>query len=161
MTTQTITVTHILPTGTAFGATTSKPPESVFIPGKVAREADVVVGQQVEAILVPNTMQPDRTPWLAAQINILPPMTRPQVSTLPSVADRVLETLKEGGEWTDFEMSDILGVDPREVTEALETIYNKDLCAKYQLWRKRSDAEPSDEWFTCFPDEVDFVTGAE
>ena len=157
MNTQTITVTHILHSGTAFGATASRPPESVFIPGKAAEQSGLVVGQQVEAVLVPNTMQPERTPWLAAQINLLPPMTRPQVEEVPTIESWVLSALREGGEWTVADMSVYLEVHSDQVAEALETIYNKDLCAKYQLWRKRSDTEPSDEWFTCHPDEVEFI----
>ncbi len=157
MNTQNVIVTHILPTGTAFGATTSKPAESVFIPAHLSDPAGVVVGQEVEAMLVPNTMQPDRTPWLAVKIDLLPP-TSVQVEEVFSTEDCVLETLREGGEWTVGDMAGHLGAGPDAVADALETIYNKDLCAKYQLWRKRSDTEPSDEWFTCYPDEVGFST---
>jgi len=153
---QNVIITHILPTGTAFGATVGKPAESVFVPGHVASPAGVVVGQEVSAMLLPNTREPDRTPWLAVALEALTPAG--QVDETSDTYDRVLETLRDGGEWTDFEMSDHLGADPSVVSAALEAIYNKDLCAKYQLWRKRSDAEPSDEWFTCFPDEVEFVT---
>jgi hypothetical protein len=170
-----IIITHILPTKTAFAVTNTHPAEAVFIPGKIASMHSLVEGQEVEALLVPNNHQPERTPWLAARIELLPPASNlrpapdPEPDPEPSLEDRVLEVLREGGEWTDFEMAEYLpfktekylSADPREVSEALETIYNKDLCSKYQLWRKRSDAEPSDEWFTCYPDEVDFVTGVE
>jgi hypothetical protein len=127
----------------------------------VAEQSAIVVGQQVEAVLVPNTMQPERTPWLAAQINLLPPMTRPQIEEVPTIEKWALEALREGGEWTIPAMAEHLAAGPKQVAEALETIYNKDLCSKYQLWRKRSDTEPSDEWFTCHPEDVEFVTGVE
>lgn len=160
MSTQNIIIAHILPTGTAFAVTQSRPAESVFVPGKVASDAGIVVGEEVEAILVPNVREPECTPWLAAKINLLAPESV-QVEEIPSVEDRVLGVLKEGGEWTIPAMTEHLGAGSKQVADALETIYNKDLCAKYQLWRKRSDTEPSDEWFTCYPDEVDFVTGVE
>jgi hypothetical protein len=160
MNTQNVIVTHILPTGTAFGATTGKPAESVFIPGHIASPAGVVVGQEVEAMLVPNTREPERTPWLAVKLDLLAPASV-QVDDVFSVEDCVLEALREGGEWTVEDMAVHLGAGRSAVADALETIYNKDLCAKYQLWRKRSDTELSDEWFTCYPDEVDFVTGVE
>ncbi len=157
MSTQNIIITHILPTGTAFAVTQSRPAESVFVPGKVACDAGIVVGEEVEAILVPNVREPERTPWLAAKINLLSPASA-QEDEVFSVEDCVLETLREGGEWTVSDMAGHLGAGIDAVADALETIYNKDLCAKYQLWRKRSDAEPSDEWFTCYPDDVGFVT---
>jgi len=152
-----IIVTHVLPTATAFGATLSRPSEAVFIPGSISRMLKLEVGQQVQALLVPNTMQPDRTPWLAARIERAELVTT-QHTTL---SDQVLEELREGGEWTAKQMAAHLGVDPNLVSGILESAYNQDLCAKYQLWRKRSDSRPSDEWFTCYPDEVDFVAGVE
>ncbi len=159
MNTQNVIVTHILPTGTAFGATTGKPAESVFIPAHLATPAGVVAGEKVEVVLVPNTREPERTPWLAVKLDLLPPAAR--VEEVPSIERRALSTLREGGEWAVGDMAVHLDVHADRAADALQTIYNKDLCAKYQLWRKRSDTEPSDEWFTCYPDEIEFLAGAE
>jgi antitoxin component of MazEF toxin-antitoxin module len=162
---QPIIVTHVLSTKTAFGVTSSRPPEAVFIPGKISAMLGLVEGQEVNAQLVPNTMQPERTPWLAVRVELKPPAAatpREGSSELvTTLEDRVLEALRDGGEWGVADMATHLGADPSRVGEVLEAAYNRDLCAKYQLWRKRSDAEPSDEWFTCYPDEVEFVSGAE
>jgi DNA-binding transcriptional ArsR family regulator len=161
MSIQNVIITNILPTGTTFAATQTSPSRAVFVPAHLAEPAGVVVGEEVRATLVPNTMHPERTPWLAIKLETLAPLAPAPVSNKPSTEGRVLGILREGGEWTVGDMATHLGVDPSEVSEALEALYNKDLCSKYQLWRKRSDAEPDSEWFTCFPDEVDFVAGEE
>lgn len=59
-----IIITNVLDTKTAFGMLIGKS-ESVFIPGKVAEASKLRIGQTVNAMLVPNTHMPDRTPWLA------------------------------------------------------------------------------------------------
>ena len=63
-----IIITNILQTKTAFGMIVGKS-ESVFIPGRVAECTRIKIGQTVTATLVPNTTQPDKTPWLAVFID--------------------------------------------------------------------------------------------
>ena len=64
-----IEITNILNTKTAFAVTSGPRRESVFIPGRVAELCSLYVGQRVEAMLVPNTTQPEKTPWLAVFID--------------------------------------------------------------------------------------------
>jgi hypothetical protein len=64
-----IEITNILNTKTAFAVTSGPRRESVFIPGRVAELCSLYVGQRVEAMLVPNTTQPEKTPWLAQYIS--------------------------------------------------------------------------------------------
>lgn len=63
-----ITITNVLPTATAFAVITNNPSVAIFIPGKVADACHLRVGQIVDALLIPNTTRPDKTPFMAAHI---------------------------------------------------------------------------------------------
>jgi hypothetical protein len=173
----TIQITHILPTGTCFGVTQDKPQdkpvESVFIPGTVARDLGLVVGQAVEALLVPNSHQPERTPWLAAKIDLVPPAastpTTPPAAEL-SIADRVHEVMRDGGVWTVATMFEELfpgadksaGIkDYNAISTALRSMFARNHCAKFQLWRSPDQSKPGREWFTCYPEKADVAEWAE
>jgi len=151
-----ILITYILPTNTAFGVTAAHPHEAVFIPARVTEATGIVVDQEVDAILIPNAKDSERTPWMAVRIEV----KRTAGLTAPSLEDRILEVLRDGGEWNTADMAKHLKADPDRVGETLNGIYRRDLCARYQLWRKHSAAEPSEEWFTCYPEEVEFLAEA-
>jgi hypothetical protein len=151
-----IIVTHILPTQTAFGATTTAPAEAVFIPSKISRLLGLVVGQEVEALLVPNTMQPERTPWLAARIEV-PELTG-------SIAEQVQSVMRDGGVWTLADMFEELFpgearatslTEYNAVSAALRGMFTRGDCAKFQLWRLPNQTKASREWFTCYPEKAD------
>ena len=167
-----IIVTHILPTGTAFGATATKPTEGVFIPGAIARATGVVVGQEVDAHLVPNTMQPERTPWLAVRIEAKPPLVAEKAKP-ELVSTKVQAVMREGGVWTVATMFDELfpGADKtaglkdyNAISAALRAMFARGDCAKFQLWRSPDQSRPGREWFTCYPEKADvdeWIEGAE
>ena len=166
-----IIITHILPTGTAFAVTKEKPVESIFIPGTVARGTGVVVGQEVSAILVPNAHQPERTPWLAARIDLLPPAgaslpdaPKPPEPPKLSIAERVHEVMQESGVWTVASMFEELfpGADKsagikeyNAISSAMRAMFARGDCAKFQLWRSPDQTKPGREWFTCYPEKAD------
>ena len=158
-----IIVTHILPTGTAFGATSGMPPAAVFIPGSVTRATGLVVGQEVDAQLVPNTMQPERTPWLAARIET--ERGQPTAGAKSElVSAKVQEVMCNGGVWTVATMFEELyphadkSTNLREynaVSSALRSMFARNHCAKFQLWRSANQSKSSREWFTCYPEKAD------
>lgn len=61
-----ILITNILPSKTSFGQTATG--EQIFIPSAVAAKHDLEVGTFVNAMLVVNTMNPQKTPWLCIKI---------------------------------------------------------------------------------------------
>jgi hypothetical protein len=150
---QPIIVTHILPTTTAFGATRTSPPESVFIPGKLAHAAGLVVGQEVMVQLVPNTMQPDKTPWLAAYVEMSPPKGEAAPKEL------VMELLREGAVWTSTDVATELGMTIQAASAALAEAFNSGLCAMFEL--RKSPSTVSKRWFTCYPDHADVAEWVE
>jgi hypothetical protein len=149
---QTIIVTHILPSGTAFGATTTRPTEAVFIPASVSRSTDIVVGQEVEAQLVPNTMQPERTPWFAARLKLKPVSGGSEL-----VNAKVKKVMRDGGVWTAGTMATELGdgTGTAETLTELNAMFNQGLCAKFELWKNPGHMAPAKQWFTCYPDHVE------
>ena len=92
---QTILLTNQLATGSAFALTQNN--ENVFIPSKVMLEKGVRVGQQVQAIVVPNATHGHKTPWMAVTIlddaPIQPPQPQARRDTL---AELILEDLDQG-----------------------------------------------------------------
>ena len=160
-----ITITNILPTGTAFAATVGNHPEAVFVPGKVAAATGIVVGQRVMALLVPNTFKPDSTPWMAARIDMAAANSEPlEPMVHMPVSERVRAELKRGGVWTLADLyshlfpGDTRGKGLRDYTaisNTLRTMFAKGECAKFQMWRTADQSKPSREWFTCYPERAD------
>jgi hypothetical protein len=160
-----ITITNVLPTGTAFAATVTASPEAVFIPGKVATITGVTIGQRVMALLVPNTFKPESTPWMAARIEMAAANVDPvrPMAHLP-IAERVRQALREGGVWTLASLyahlfpNDMRSEGLRDynaVSSALRSMFASGECAKFQLWRSADQSKPSREWFTCHPERAD------
>jgi hypothetical protein len=156
---QKITVTHVLDTGTSFGVTMASPPIAVFIPGKVAAEYKLEAGQIVEALLVPNAHQPEKTPLLATRI-----VVERKESVEDSVAMMVRRVMKRGGVWTVATMRHELYPDVRDeeatrlynaISSALRAMFARGDCAKFQLWRSPDQSKAGREWFSCYPEKAD------
>jgi hypothetical protein len=68
MNTTKIIITNVLPTNSAFAVMQDDHKQNVFIPSKVFDVSPFEIGDDVDAVLVPNGHQHDKTPWLAARI---------------------------------------------------------------------------------------------
>lgn len=152
-----IIVTHILDSKTAFAATKKSPSEGVFIPSKISQMFSLVAGQEVEAVLVPNTMQPDRTPWLAVRVEPIPPATlRKETKAKELVSIKVERVVKAGGVWTVQDLAEELEIeDEVSIEKALRSMYARGDCAKFQMLWASDNGDPSAEWFTCYPENAD------
>jgi hypothetical protein len=120
---QTILLTNQLATGSAFALTQNN--ENVFIPSKVMLEKGVRVGQQVQAIVVPNMTRPDRTPWLA--VSILDAAPAPQEDAL---AEMILDLIESDGRGTVEEIATSLNMADAKISAKLS-----ELAASGQLVR--------------------------
>ena len=107
-----IEITNILPTKTAF-AVTLPDGVPVFIPGRVADRSNIRVGQRVPATLIPNTSQPEKTPWMASYI-----APQPQVDEL---AEAILEDM-ENGPATALEVAESIGQDVAVVARKMKSM---------------------------------------
>ena len=180
---ETITITNVIHTGSAFGVKHSTG-ESCFIPTSVMSAADLRSGDTVPAFLVPNpnAAVAHRTPWLVRYVHRqkeeLPvthaPAPEPVVSTpavAPPTVRATIETfvrskMLEGGVWTvgsmyreylgnpEAKRADNLPVYNR-VMAVLVKMFDADECAKWSMWAKASQTKPGKEWYSCYPKTVD------
>jgi len=92
---ETVIITNQLPTDTSFGVTLNG--EQVFIPPMVTRELDLKMGEKRELMLVPNHVQPERTPWCAIAVPV-------EAEKTGDLIDEVSDILVAGGIWTNATM---------------------------------------------------------
>lgn len=157
-----IVITNQLQTMSSFAVRMDGVDGAVFIPARIAEEHGLSVGDSIEAMLVPNSTQADRTPWLAVRVDA----AEPPIEETPgiSVADKVRGTMRDGGVWTQASMFNHLFPNGERtemqeeynaVSAAFRAMFNKGECAKFQLWRTAKQSKPGREWFTCYPDSAD------
>lgn len=158
-----ITITNQLPSMSSFGVRLDGTEGAVFIPSKIVNQFKLEVGDTVEALLVPNATQSDRTPWLAVRVEPAKAPAPIQQLDYP-IIERVRDVMREGGVWTQATMFEELFPDCdrterldeyNAITAAFRSLFNKGACSKFQLWRTASQSKPSREWFTCYPDNAD------
>jgi hypothetical protein len=121
-----IIVTNILPTGTTF-ALLADTMESVFVNASVSKFAGLQVGETVQAEIVPNHQQPDRTPWQATKImrNAAPPVV--------GLEQRVTDELWVE-EATAKELSEALGADETAVQVTLDRMMSQGKIKAYSVY---------------------------
>lgn len=68
MTPTDLILTNRLTTGTAFAVLAEDMGQSVFIPAKIIAGLELSPGDKISAIIVPNSREPDKTPWMAVSI---------------------------------------------------------------------------------------------
>lgn len=122
---QQIMITNKLHTGTAFAVLADDMTQNVFIPSKLALDANLRPGQKVQAIVVPNMTRPDRTPWLA--VSILDDAPLPQDDAL---AEMILDTIAFDGRGTVEEIATSLNMADAKISAKLS-----ELAASGQLVR--------------------------
>ena len=121
-----IIVTNILPTGTTF-ALLADTMESVFVNASVSKFSGLQVGETVQAEIVPNHQQPDRTPWQATKImrNAAPPVV--------GLEQRVTDELWVE-EATTKELSEALGADETAVQVTLDRMMSQGKIKAYSVY---------------------------
>lgn len=135
MQTTDILITNILSTGTGFAVLADDMNQNVFMPAKVLYGTNVRRGDRVAALLVPNQVKPDKTPWVAIQINDVPPA--PQ----SNLGDKIRWELANGPA-TTIELAGILKVNSSDVQRALEAMK----LPRTDLWAlEMADLMPEDE----------------
>jgi len=121
-----IIITNILPTGTAF-ALLADNMESVFVNASVSNFAGLQVGETVDAEIVPNRQQPDRTPWQATKI------LRSAAQPVAGLEQRVTNELWVE-EATAQELSEALGADLTAVQVTLDRMMSQGKVRAYSVY---------------------------
>ena len=126
MKTATIIITNILPTGTTF-AVLADTMDSVFVNASVSKFAGLQVGETVQAEIVPNHQQPDRTPWQATKI--MRDATPPVLGLEQRVTDELWVE-----EATAKELSEALGADESAVQATLDRMMSQGKIKAYSVY---------------------------
>jgi hypothetical protein len=126
MKTAAIIITNILPTGTTF-AVLAETMDSVFVNASVSKFSGLKVGETVEAEIVPNHMQPDRTPWQATKI------MRDAAQPVIGLEQRVTDELWVE-EATAKELSEALGADVSAVQATLDRMISQGKIRAYSVY---------------------------
>jgi hypothetical protein len=175
----TVVTTNVLPSGAAFGVRLDDG-TSCYIPTNVARAVGATLGADFSARLVPNRFSKtdNFTPWLAIHLTraaeggpVQPvqyamPFGPDDAEGLdgPTVGERVRETMRGGGVWTERTMYDHLfpgasrgtgSADYAAVRGALRQMFSAGECAKFAMWYRVDQGAPSRVWYTCYPDRAD------
>jgi hypothetical protein len=175
----TVSVSNVLPSGAAFGVRLDDG-TSCYIPVGVANIVRPRLGDDFTAKLVPNrfTRVENPTPWLAVHLSrttvvggpvqpvqyAMPFEVPEDTADLPSIEERVRQVMKDGGVWTDRTMYDHLfpgaaqgpgAVNFLAVRSAMQSMFGAGECAKFAMWHRVGQGQPSRIWYTCHPDRAD------
>lgn len=159
---QEIFIINIIASGSGFGARADNG-DQVFIPASVVNGAQLQVGEQVDAVLVPNMNEMrDKTPWRAVRVPRegveLPPLPKNLTGHDP-VSGRSLDqmcfdalvaasrgSLSAGSEiayMTTREVADDLNADIKMVGNALQRLFNAGRISRAEVHHRAGQARPS------------------
>lgn len=141
------------PDGYAF-AVVNETGEQVFISSRLASTMKLESGQTWNAVLVPNTNRPDRTPWFAKKL--VSTESDARTECLAAYRAMVLHTLlKEGGAWTAAEMAEWCEGLVWETATVLEILYTTDRrVAKIVMFS--DPKQPGQKiWYTTAPENIE------
>lgn len=124
-----IIISNILPSDTAFAVLADDRSQSVFIPPTVARAVRLELGETVEAVIVPNTSRPDKTPWCAVRIERA--VNDANAETLRA---EIVEDLRENGSATTMELAEKLGRLPQLVRDELRKMATDGVVETATVW---------------------------
>jgi hypothetical protein len=122
MQTSEIMVINKLGTGTAFGVTLDSD-ENVFLPAKIMCMVNAQIGEKLQAILVPNTFLPERTPWMAIRIDRL--KDAPPVVFVADIYSKIIDDLRENGRACVAEIADNLECEEIVVADKLQDLVRR------------------------------------
>lgn len=127
-----ILITNILPSKTSFGQTASG--EQIFIPSAVAAENDLEVGTFVNAMLVVNTMNSQKTPWLCIKIMKDEHTASNKNGNNSALADFIVNELSENGRATTQELAEIAGEPVEVILANLQYLRDANVIAPVVCW---------------------------
>ena len=154
---QEIYVVNIIESGSGF-AEIAESGDSVFIPASVVNGAQLQIGEQVNAVLVPNMNElRAKTPWRAVRVPRagveLPPLPENLTGHDPvsgqSLDQRCYDTLEEASSEGDIsymttaEVAAELNVDKKMVGNALQRLFNAGRISRAEVYHRVGQARPS------------------
>lgn len=140
--------TNVLDTKTAF-AVRFDTGAQVFIPSTVADRVGLVPGDVVLVTVVPNRMQPERTPWFAIRVDRTDvpkpePQPEPELELRGALESQVVEFIAHQSLYaTTAEIAEQVGIDTATASNTLNRLFRKGLVARAEVYSKPDQKRPS------------------
>lgn len=133
-----IHITNVIPSGTGFAVTADG--QSVFIPKSVAENANIKMGDEVEAKLVANHADPrQRTPYMAVYIERHNAMTE----AVNKCTTEDILTLLEEGYLSTQEVAAEVGIDSQSANAILNNLHAEGRIVKAAVYAKPNQQRAS------------------
>ena len=138
-----IICTNMLATKTAFGVRTDDGSQ-VFIPASISAAIDLRVSDMVMALLVPNHLAPEKTPWVAINIRPKEPVATPEPKIEIVTPDaRVYAFVEDSGYATTAEVSKEIGVAIGDTRTILNRLFRRGAVVRADVHSKPDQTRPS------------------
>lgn len=138
-----IICTNILATKTAFGVRTDDGSQ-VFIPASISSVMDLRVSDMVMALLVPNHLAPEKTPWVAINIRPKEPVATPEPKIERVTPDaRAYAFIEESGYATTAEVSKEIGAAIGETRTILNRLFRRGVVVRADVHANPDQTRPS------------------
>lgn len=127
---------NVLSSGTAFGVRTDTG-EQVFIPANVSQSVDLAVGDMDTAMLITNTLHPDKTPWFALRIDRAA-TTAAIIPAAPTktLDEKVREFVYASQYVTTAEVAEAMGVETATAGNSLARLFRDGCVAKADVFAR-------------------------
>lgn len=129
METAQIYCSNVLPTKTAFGIRADTG-EQVFIPSTVTNATNLEINEVVQAVMVPNKLHADKTPWFAISIE------RDITPEQGSLDDRMLSYLTSTAYASTSEIAHEFSTDATTASNALNRLFRRGKLAKAEVYSR-------------------------
>jgi hypothetical protein len=140
-----VTILNAVPGLGAWGTAECDGRMAFFGRGTVATHG-LADGDRIEALLIPNLVKPDHTPWFGKRVF--------GPAGADDLAPALRDVLSRGGVWTLADLAEQISAPVSHADAALEHLYDAGEVSKFVLFRK-SGMKADKVWYTAFPDRAD------
>jgi hypothetical protein len=138
-----VIVENIALNGSAFGVT--KEGENVFINARIVALLGIRIMDNIVAHVLPNyPNRKDQVPWRAVRVDKTETAVAPAaLSVEPRLEDIILRHMKDGGIYSNAELSEDLEHDVLMVSNSTARLFAAGKLAKAEVYRRPGQARPS------------------
>ena len=146
-----ITITNMHPRGFAFGVTDDG--GQIFIPPHIATEQEIDSGDKIEALLTinPNSIERERTPWLAVRLyangseaaNSVEPSASTEEVSIEARDEAIYNLICESEYMTSAELAEHSGFDVKAAEYSALRLFNAGRIAKADVYNRVGQSRAS------------------
>ena len=134
---------NIIETGSGFGARIDTG-QSVFIPKSITTALGLAPQMLVDALLVPNSVRPEKTPWFCVSASPCGDAVPTPSKADRSIDDRILAYLQDQTMYaTSSEVAEAVDLPPAEVSGIMAKLFRQGRIAKADVYSAPGQQRPS------------------